>query len=82
MNFEIAPDNYWIQCTYHDIKLYLFLLGSTGKNHWRLPRYEEIAPLSRHIGEIWVQEDVGVPSAFFHADIQLLIPVRDVDDEI
>lgn len=78
MKFEIAPDTYWVQCTYHDIKLYLFLLASTGKNDWRLPRYEEMAPLSRHIGEIWVEEDVDVP--FTHDDLQLLIPIRDLKD--
>lgn len=79
MKFEIAPKEYWVESTYHDIKMYFFLLTSTGKNDWRLPLYEELDPLGlTQYSDVWVEEDVDVP--FTHDDLQLLIPIRDLKD--
>lgn len=37
MNIELAPEEYWIECTYDDAMLYCFSLNIDGKTGWRLP---------------------------------------------
>jgi hypothetical protein len=38
---EIAPKEYWIQCTYEEAVLYCFTLDIDGKIGWRLPKKDE-----------------------------------------
>ena len=79
MKFEIAPKEYWVQCTYHDIKMHFFLLASTGKSDWRLPSCVEEDVLElRKYGDCWVEEDADLP--FMHDELLVLIAIRDAKD--
>lgn len=74
MKIEIAPEEYYIRCTYEDALLYCFQLEIDGKTGWRLPNYSES---SVEFTCAWYQNDRAFNSVEtgkkFYA-----IPVRDI----
>lgn len=77
---EIAPAEYWIECTFPEIKMYLFCLNIDGKVGWRLPTNAEQAKWHPRVSpECWTAEDCW-SSAFYTTLGQtfLLTPVRDL----
>ena len=77
---EMAPKEYWVKCTFPEIKMYLFCLNIDGKMGWRLPTDAEPIWLKNVAGCWWTIEDIddGWPK---HNPSYLLIPVRDLKDD-
>lgn len=83
---EIAPEKYWIDCTYPEIKMYLFCLNIDGKVDWRLPTnyeqdnwYADIPTIPRN--QRWVLEDLDKPHIWLPVldhEIYVVVPVRDL----
>ena len=74
---EIAPEQYWITCTFKEAKLYLQFLEIEGKIGWKLPTAYHY---NRHFLE-GLQGDFWWDSSWdgFVGE-KLCIPVRKIDD--
>ena len=71
---EIAPKEYWIDCTCHEGKMYLEFLVIDGKKGWRVANYDE-AFINAISG--WKHEQMYHPVMDV---VKLpLVPVRDHD---
>lgn len=78
---KLAPEEYWVKCTFQEIKLYLFTLNIDGKVDWRLPTDVEIE-FNPKLGSWWTTEDLL--DAHWYSTVKptyLLIPVRDLKDD-
>ena len=77
---EIAPDEYWIECTFPEIKMYLFCLKIDDKIGWRLPTDAEQAKWHPRVSpECWTAEDELGGDYYTQVGlIGLLVPVRDL----
>jgi hypothetical protein len=83
---ELAPEEYWVECTFQEIKLYLFVLTINGKQDWRLPTEEEqenwFANIPNINAERWTIEDMLDGEWYYQVGSKfLLIPVRDLKDD-
>ena len=82
MNIEVAPDEFWIKCTYNEAILYCFQLEIDGKVGWRLPTYTEWQTYKND--QKWRKTAYNSYGWFsdvvYHADTSLAIPVRDLYD--
>jgi hypothetical protein len=83
---EIAPEEYWVECTWQEIKLYLFVLTIDGKQDWRLPTEEEqedwFVSIPNIKAERWTITDTLVEEWYTRVGSKfLLIPVRDLKDD-
>ena len=83
---EIAPEEYWVECTWQEIKLYLFVLTIDGKQDWRLPTEEEqedwFVSIPNIKAERWTITDTLDEEWYSRVGSKfLLIPVRDIKDD-
>jgi hypothetical protein len=89
---EIAPEEYWVECTWQEIKLYLFVLTIDGKQDWRLPSdydlhvwINDLIPPTddiSHRREPWTTADSLDEEWYTRVGSKfLLIPVRDLKDD-
>jgi hypothetical protein len=83
---EIAPEEYWVECTWQEIKLYLFVLTIDGKQDWRLPTEEEqedwFVSIPNIKAERWTITDTLDEEWYSRVGSKfLLIPVRDLKDD-
>jgi hypothetical protein len=83
---EIAPEEYWVECTWQEIKLYLFVLTIDGKQDWRLPTEEEqedwFVSIPNIKAERWTITDTLDEEWYTRVGSKfLLIPVRDLKDD-
>jgi hypothetical protein len=83
---ELAPEEYWIECTFQEIKLYLFVLTIDGKQDWRLPTEEEqedwFVSIPNIKAERWTITDTLDEEWYTRVGSKfLLIPVRDIKDD-
>lgn len=84
--FEFAPEEYWIECTFPEIKMYLFCLNIDGKVGWRLPTNAEEDSIyyDTHLPLRWLLEDLEKPHLWLPVlddEIYLVVPVRDLKDD-
>jgi hypothetical protein len=83
---ELAPEEYWIECTFQEIKMYLFVLTIDGKQDWRLPTEEEqedwFVSIPNIKAERWTITDTLDEEWYSRVGSKfLLIPVRDLKDD-
>lgn len=80
---ELAPEKYWIECTWPEIKVYLFCLNIDGKMDWRLPTDPEQAQWHPKLKpECWtVEDELGGEYYTQVGLVGLLVPVRDLKDD-
>lgn len=83
---ELAPEEYWIECTYPEIKMYLFCLNIDGKVDWRLPTDIEqcdwYADIPQIKGDRWTIEDELAVEWYTDRNRRyFLIPVRDLKND-
>lgn len=72
LDFEIAPEEYWITVPLDDIRLYLFSLNIDGKIGWRVPFRTELKLVDTFA---WSCESCALSTK---SEVPyLLIPVRD-----
>ena len=71
---EIAPEEYWIKCTFDQAIIYCTMLEIDGKKDWRLPTKKEFRDNIKS-DHGWYNSDFGLyyENTFFNC-----VPVRDL----
>ena len=80
MTIEIAPTEYWIQCTYPEALLYCTMLKIDGKVGWKIPTYKQYVDNDMFSYSCWLKA-MNMLDTFWIDEIARCIPVRDIIDD-